>query len=155
VGHLVLYLCGYRDPERQRLSDATCTALQLANFWQDVSIDLKKDRVYIPQEVMAAHNYTDADLFAGREDQRFQAVMRDAVARARQLFHEGLPLPAMVDRRLAIDLALFSRGGLLVLDKIEQQDYRVLHNRPAIGKLERVGLLLGTLARLAFGRAAA
>ena len=59
VGRLVLYLCGYRDPERQRLSDATCTALQLANFWQDVSVDLQKDRVYIPLEVMAAHGYTD------------------------------------------------------------------------------------------------
>jgi squalene synthase HpnC len=154
VGRLLLYLCGYRDAERQRLSDATCTGLQLANFWQDVSVDLKKDRVYIPQSVMTAHGYSDAELFAGVEDERFQAVMKDVVDRARELFVQGLPLTTTVDRRLSVDLALFSRGGLLVLDKIQRQDYRVLHNRPAIGKLERVRLLLATLARAAFSRAA-
>ena len=154
VGRLVLYLCGYRDAERQRLSDATCTALQLANFWQDVSVDLEKDRVYIPQSVMAAHGYSEADLFAGVEDDRFRAVMRDVVDRARELFLEGLPLASTVDRRLSVDLDLFSRGGMRVLDKIEAQDYDVLHERPAIGKVERVRLLLGTLARAAFSKAA-
>jgi squalene synthase HpnC len=154
VGRLLLYLCGYRDSERQRLSDATCTALQLANFWQDVSIDLDKDRVYIPQEAMAAHNYSYAELFGGVEDARFQAVMKDVVDRARELFLEGLPLARTVDRRLSVDLELFSRGGLLVLEKIEHQDYRVLHKRPAIGKLERVRLLIGTLVRSIFSKAA-
>jgi squalene synthase HpnC len=154
VGRLLLYLCGYRDAERQRLSDATCTGLQLANFWQDVSVDLKKDRVYIPQSVMASHGYAEAELFAGVEDARFQIVMKEAVDRARSLFQEGLPLARRVDRRLAVDLELFSRGGMLVLDKIERQHYRVLHNRPAVGKLERVRLLLGTLARAAFHKAA-
>jgi squalene synthase HpnC len=154
VGRLLLYLCGYRDAERQHLSDATCTGLQLANFWQDVSVDLKKDRVYIPQEVMTRHGYSDRELFSGVEDARFQAVMRDVVARARELFMQGLPLARTVDKRLSVDLELFSRGGLLVLDKIERQQYRVLHNRPAIGKLERVRLLIATLARAAFTRAA-
>jgi squalene synthase HpnC len=154
VGRLLLYLCGYRDAERQRLSDATCTGLQLANFWQDVSVDLKKDRVYIPQEAMTRHGYTDRELFSGVEDARFQAVMRDAVSRARELFMEGLPLARTVDKRLSVDLELFSRGGLLILDKIERQQYLVLHNRPAIGKLERVRLLVATLARAAFTRAA-
>jgi squalene synthase HpnC len=154
VGRLVLYLCGYRDAERQRLSDATCTALQLANFWQDVSVDLRKDRVYIPVEVMERHRYCVGDLFAGREDDAFRAVMRDVSDRARELFLEGLPLTGMVDRRLSLDLDLFSRGGLRVLDKIAQMDYRVLHRRPAIGKAERVGLLLGSLARMVFQRAA-
>lgn len=155
VGRLLLYLCGYRDAERQRLSDSTCTALQLANFWQDVSVDLKKDRVYIPQEVMARHGYYDRDLFAGVEDERFQAVMRDAVDRARELFLRGLPLARTVDKRLSVDLELFSRGGLLVLDKIEGQRYKVLHARPAIGKFERARLLISTLVRSALpGRAA-
>jgi squalene synthase HpnC len=154
VGRLLLYLCGYRDPERQRLSDATCTALQLANFCQDVSVDLKKDRVYIPQSVMATHGYTEQQLFEGVENDRFRAVMKDVVDRARELFLEGLPLASTVERRLSIDLALFSRGGMLVLDKIERQDYRVLHNRPAIGKFERVRLLIATLARTAFSKAA-
>src|SRR2546429_2482683 len=71
VGHLVLYLCGYRDRERQALSDFTCTALQLANFWQDVSRDLEKDRIYIPADLMTAQGVTEADLFARRFDSRF------------------------------------------------------------------------------------
>jgi squalene synthase HpnC len=154
VGRLLLYLCGYTDAERQKLSDATCTALQLANFWQDVSVDLMKDRVYIPLEVMHRHNYTVDDLFAGRETPHFQAVMKEIVDRARTLFLEGLPLCGLVNRRLSLDLQLFSRGGMRVLDKIEQQDYRVLHARPAIGKVERVGLLIRTLARVMFTKAA-
>jgi squalene synthase HpnC len=154
VGRLLLYLCGYSDPERQKLSDATCTALQLANFWQDVSIDLKKDRVYIPLEIMERRGYTVADLFAGHETPAFEAVMKDVVGRARELFRDGLPLCDMVNRRLSLDLQLFSRGGMRVLDKIEQRNYKVLHERPAIGKVERVGLLIGTLARFVFSRAA-
>jgi len=158
VGRLVLYLCGYSDAERQRLSDATCTALQLANFWQDVAVDLEKDRVYIPLEVLARHGYSLDDLYARRMTPAFREVMREIVTRARDLFHEGLPLPAMVDRRLALDIDLFSRGGLRVLDKIAEQDYDVLSRRPAISKVERVWLLLGsvlrTAARVAVSRAA-
>jgi squalene synthase HpnC len=154
VGRLVLYLCGYSDAERQRLSDATCTALQLANFWQDVTVDMLKDRVYIPLDAMARQGYTVEELFARRFTPPFREVMREIVRKARDLFHEGLPLIGMVDRRLALDLDLFSRGGLRVLDKIEQQDFDVLAARPAISKAERVGLLLASLARRAFSRAA-
>jgi squalene synthase HpnC len=154
VGRLVLGLCGYRDAARQELSDATCTALQLANFWQDVIIDLAKDRVYLPVDVLERHGYPLDDLFARRFDDRFRAVMKEAIAVARELFVKGLPLADQVDRRLAIDLELFSRGGLKILDKIERQDYDVLRARPAISKTERVGLLLGALTRRAFSRAA-
>lgn len=147
VGRLVLYLCGYGDPERQRFSDFTCTALQLANFWQDVSVDLHKDRVYIPDEVMRRYGYSAADLFAGREDDSFRSVMTEVVDHTRALFHQGLPLIGMVDRRLSIDLDLFSQGGLRVLHKIERMDYKVLGQRPAIGKVERVGILLGSITR--------
>ena len=154
VGHLVLYLCGYSDPERQRLSDATCTALQLANFWQDVTVDQQKDRVYLPLNLLARHRYTVNDLFARRFDGRFREIMREAVETARSLFLTGLPLARMVDRRLAVDLELFSRGGMRVLEKIERQDYDVLSRRPSISKVERAGLLLGVLTRVAFSRAA-
>lgn len=154
VGRLVLYLCGYSDAERQRLSDATCTALQLANFWQDVTVDLLKDRVYIPLEVMSRHGYTLEELFARRFTPGFREVMREIVSRARALFQQGLPLARAVDRRLALDIDLFSRGGVRVLDKIEQQGYDVLRARPAISKAERVGLLVQSLARVAFLRAA-
>jgi len=149
VGRLVLYLCGYSDAERQRLSDATCTALQLANFWQDVAVDLEKDRVYIPLEALVRHGYTLDDLYARRTTPAFREVMREIVARARDLFVEGLPLASMVDRRLALDIDLFSRGGMRVLDKIAEQDYDVLSRRPAVSKAERIWLLLGSLFRAA------
>lgn len=154
VGRLLLYLCGYSDSARQALSDATCTALQLANFWQDVAVDLKKDRVYIPLDVMERHGYTFSDLSALKFNAAFAGVMREIVDLARGLFLKGLPLAATVDRRLAIDLDLFSRGGLRVLEKIEGQGYDVLSRRPAVSKAERVSLLLGAIARHAFRAAA-
>jgi squalene synthase HpnC len=154
VGRLVLYLCGYCDEERQRLSDATCTALQLANFWQDVTVDLLKDRVYIPLDVMERHGYTVEELFARRFTPAFREVMREIVGKAWGLFLEGAPLAARLDRRLALDIDLFSRGGMRVLWKIEQRGYDVLAARPAISKVERVRLLLDSLVRLAFRRAA-
>src|SRR2546423_2770185 len=86
VGHLVLYLCGYSDAERQQLSDYTCTALQLANFWQDVSVDLLKDRIYIPLEAIERHGYSVKDLLERRENSQFVGVMREVVERARELF---------------------------------------------------------------------
>jgi squalene synthase HpnC len=154
VGRLVLGLCGYRDPERQALSDATCTALQLANFWQDVIVDLEKDRIYLPLDLLDRHGYPVEALLQRRFDARFRAAMKEAVEVTRELFLKGLPLAGMVDRRLAIDLELFSRGGMKVLEKIERQNYNVLDARPAISKLERVGLLVGAVSRRAFSRAA-
>jgi len=154
VGRLVLYLCGYSDQERQRLSDYTCTALQLANFWQDVAVDMQIDRVYIPLEAIDRHRYSLDSLFAHRETPEFRAVMKEVVDRTRDLFHQGLPLVGMVNKRLSLDLDLFSRGGLRVLDKIEQQNYNVLGRRPAISKMERVGLLLSSLVRVTFSKAA-
>jgi squalene synthase HpnC len=142
VGKLVLRLCGYADQERDRLSDATCTALQLANFWQDVTVDLEKDRVYLPLHLFEKYGYSIEDLQARRFTNAFREMMRDAVDVARKLFHEGMPLTKTVRRRLAFDLELFSRGGLRVLDKIAAQDYDVLTKRPSISKPERVRLML-------------
>lgn len=149
VGRLVLYLGGYRDEERQRLSDATCTALQLANFWQDVTVDLKKDRVYLPLHLFEKHGYTVDELFALKCTPAFKAAMREAVDVAQELFERGLPLARKLDRRLALDIDLFSRGGMKVLDKIRAQDYDVLRGRPAISKSERVRLLVASLVRVA------
>jgi squalene synthase HpnC len=154
VGRLVLGLCGYQDEERYALSDATCTALQLANFWQDVIVDLEKDRVYLPLNALERHGYPVELLFERKFDQRFAAAMKDVVEVARDLFLKGLPLSNMVDRRLGFDLELFSRGGLKILDKIEQQEYDVLRARPKISKTERVSLLLGVMLRRAFAKAA-
>ena len=154
VGRLVLYLCGYSDPERQSLSDNTCVGLQLANFWQDVTVDLLKDRVYLPLDLLARHGYSVEELFTHKMTPGFTAAMREAVDFTRGYFEAGLPLIRMVDKRLSLDLELFSRGGMRILDKIEQQGYDVLSKRPKISKLERVGMLLGAMLRVALARAA-
>jgi squalene synthase HpnC len=155
VGRLVLGLGGYNDAKRYELSDATCTALQLANFWQDVSVDLGKDRVYLPLDLLARHNVTVDDIYARRFTPNFANAMREACGVARGLFEKGLALPPMLDRRLALDVTLFSRGGMYILDKIEQQGYDVLTARPYISKGERVRLLLRALVSFAIGRVAA
>jgi squalene synthase HpnC len=148
VGHLVLYLCGYRDAERQRLSDFTCTALQLANHWQDVTVDLHKDRVYLPLDLFRKNAYTVAELKSLIFDARFESIMREAVDVAQDLFEKGLPLIETVNRRLALDLELFSRGGMAILDKIRAQGYNILAKRPHIGKAERLRIVARCLPRL-------
>ena len=147
VGRLVLYLCGYRDEQRQRLSDATCTALQLANFWQDASRDLDKGRIYIPLDAAAAQGLTESDIVERRFDDRFIRLMQDLISRTRALFAEGWPLAKMVDSRLSVDLEMFSRGGIAVLEAIEAMGYDTLHKRPAISKLKRARLLGRTLVK--------
>ena len=149
VGRLVLYLCGYRDAGRQRLSDATCTALQLANFWQDVTRDLEKGRIYIPVEALAAHGLAEDDIVARRFDARYVSLMKQLVARTRQLFAEGMPLAQSVDGALRVDIEMFSRGGIAVLDAIEAIGYNTLERRPSVSK----GKQLRLLARALLGRA--
>ena len=154
VGHLVLYLCGYRDAERQALSDFTCTALQLTNFWQDVARDHDMGRVYIPLADMTAHGYRPEDLEQRRCNRNYRELMQDLVNRAHMLFLQGLPLVDRVDRRLAVDLELFSQGGLAILQKIRALDYNVLRTRPTLSKWDRLGLLARAVWRAGFGRPA-
>ena len=134
VGQLVLYLCGYRDAERFALSDKTCTALQLANFWQDVTRDMDKDRVYIPLEDMARFGYTEALLFQRKFTPEFAALIKFEVDRTRQMFDEGIALCGMVDKKVRLDIEMFNRGGLEVLRLIEKQGYDVLTRRPSVSK---------------------
>lgn len=141
VGRLVLYLGGYRDPERFALSDYTCTALQLANFWQDVSRDLDKDRIYIPLDLLGVAGLTESDLFERRFDDRYVQLMSGLVARTRELFQRGDPLPALVAPGLRVDIQLFARGGLAVLDAIEGIGYNTIQHRPSISGLKKCRLL--------------
>lgn len=141
VGHLVLYLGGYRDTERQQLSDYTCTALQLANFWQDVSPDFQKGRLYLPLEDLRKYGVTEAHIGLGQNTPQFIELMRFEVRRAREWFERGLSLVGEVSRELAIDIELFSRGGQEILNAIERQGYAVLGNRPAISKSRKLALI--------------
>ena len=152
VGRLVLYLCGYRDEARQELSDCTCTALQLANFWQDVSLDLDKSRLYIPLDALAEHGLTEADIAARKFDARYVALMKSLIARTRALFREGLPLAQTVEPFLRVDLEMFSRGGLAILDAIETSGYNTLAHRPALTKWTQMRLLASAFASRVFSR---
>jgi squalene synthase HpnC len=148
VGHLVLYVCGYSDEERQKLSDFTCTALQLANFWQDVSVDYAKGRIYLPLEDLRRFGVEEADIASRRNTPQFTEMMKFEVERAREWFRQGLPLVEKVDRELAIDIELFSRGGQQILNAIERQGFAVLGRRPAISKPRKLALV----ARAALGK---
>lgn len=147
VGHLVLYLCGYRDAERQQLSDYTCTALQLANFWQDVSIDFSKGRIYLPLEDLQRFGVSEADIQDSKNTPAFREMMRFEVKRAREWFAQGLPLAQKVTGKLAIDIELFSRGGIEILNAIGRQDYAVLGRRPVISKARKLRLLVRAALR--------
>jgi len=148
VGHLVLYLCGYRDSERQQFSDYTCTALQLANFWQDVSADFAKGRIYLPLEDLRRFGVSEAAIGDGENTSAFCEMMGFEVERAREWFAQGMPLITKVERELATDIELFSRGGQEILNAIERQGCAVLGRRPAISRARKLALV----ARAAVGK---
>jgi squalene synthase HpnC len=148
VGHLVLYLGGYGDAERQQLSNYTCTALQLANFWQDVVVDYGKGRIYLPLEDLRSFGVNVEDIVQRRATPQFIQLMKFEVERAREWFARGLPLVKKVDRELAIDIELFSRGGQEILNAIERQGFDVLRRRPVISKPRKLLLV----ARAAAGK---
>jgi squalene synthase HpnC len=151
VGHLVLYLCGHADPDRQQLSDYTCTALQLANFWQDVAVDFQKGRIYIPLEDMRRFGVAEEVITEGKATVGFLDLMRYEVARAREWFARGLPLEGKVSGELALDIELFTRGGQAILSAIENQGYDVLRSRPTISKSRKLALLGRALLRRVVG----
>ena len=147
LDELVLYVCGYRDEERQRLSDYTCTALQLANFWQDVIVDYAKNRIYLPLEDLRAFGVTEQQIAERRCTPGFIDLMKFEVQRAREWFERGLPLAGKLDKELAIDIELFSRGGQEILNAIEAQGYDVLKSRPALSKRRKFMLLARAAVR--------
>ena len=144
VGFLYLLLFGYDDEERRRLSDATCTALQLANFWQDVRRDWDKGRVYLPQEDMERFGYTEEELAEGVCTQAFRDLMAWEVERAQALFEQGLPMVEMLEGTSRLHVKLFSLGGMRVLDAIRAQDYDVLSKRPVVTGRRKAWLLANT-----------
>ena len=145
VGRIFLMLYGYRDERRFALSDATCTALQLTNFLQDVKRDYEKGRIYLSAEAMAEHGVEESDLAGRRAGISLKELMASEVARARAHFALGLPLMDAVRGHLRVDIGLFSRGGLAILDKIERSDHDTLASRPVLSGREKVGLLVSTL----------
>ncbi|MGO9600907.1 MAG: squalene synthase HpnC [Isosphaeraceae bacterium] len=152
VGHLVLHVAEAFTQENARLADMTCTALQLANFWQDVARDLAIGRIYLPRQDRDHFGYGDADLKALRFTPAFAALLRYKVGQARALLEEGRALVPRIAGALAVDVDLFSRGGLAILDRIEECGYDVLTARPALSKWTKVALLGRALVGLGLAR---
>lgn len=151
VGRMVLHVLGYRDERRQRLADATCTGLQLANFWQDVAVDWEKGRVYLPQEDLKRFGVDESAIANRTASPEFRDLLRFEVDRARALFQEGRTLESLVDRRARLDVRLFRLGGEAALGAIERAGYDVLTARPAVSKRRKAWLALTNGARLKTG----
>ena len=145
VGRLVLLISGYREESIALLSDKICTALQLANFWQDVVEDWERDRRYLPADLMMHFGVTDDDISARRFTPQFQALMQHLVTYTREMLSEGSVISQHVDRELATTLDLFRKGGESILDAIAAQNYDTLKSRPAVSKTRKVQLLAGAV----------
>ena len=151
---MVLYVLGDRSEESHRLSDATCTALQLANFWQDVKRDHDMGRIYLPLEDMERFGYTEENLAAGLVNDNLRKLMTFEVNRAQELFEQGYALIERLNGRFKLDIALFTKGGMSILEAIRRQQYDVLTNRPVVTSGRKLWLMASTALRLTLRRAA-
>lgn len=142
IGRLVLLLFGYKDPSLLQLSDKICTGIQLVNHWQDIAIDLSKDRVYLPEEDLHRFGYSYQDLSAQCLNDPFRSLMRFEISRARSLFYEGQPLLKALDRRLRWQVSLMWLGPMRILEKLEEVDFDIFRSRPTLSKKEIVQLFL-------------
>jgi hydroxysqualene synthase len=141
IGRLILLLFNYRSETMMQLSDNICTALQLTNFWQDVSVDLQKDRIYIPLDDLKKFNYSEQELLNQNVNSNFCNLIAFQLQRTEKLFAEGKPLLSMVGKDLSLELKLTWNGGTSILRKIHQQDYDVLTKRTRLSTLDKLGLL--------------
>ena len=145
VGRLVLMIFGYRDEKLLQLSDHICTALQLANFWQDIAIDRQKDRLYIPLEDMERFGYSLGEWKNGILGNTFKELMKFQVERTRELFYRGAELPSLVERDLQLELKLVWFGGMSILKKLDRIKYDVVHHRPVLKGFNKAMILLRAL----------
>ncbi len=152
IGRLILLLFGYRDAERHLMSDSICTGLQLANHWQDVAVDLRKDRVYLPEEDLQRYGLSIAALKTQSVSPAFCELMKFEVDRARQLFASGKPLCTLVGGRLGVELRVVWSGGAKILNAIEENGYDVFRKRPVITKRDKLQILFRALRKEAFKR---
>jgi squalene synthase HpnC len=152
VGRLVLWVCGYKDEPLALLSDKVCTALQLANFWQDVVEDAERGRRYIPAEDMLRFGVEDGQLEGRVFTPEFRGMVESLVLRTRAMLRQGGAISSHVDKDLAITLDLFRKGGDAILDGITAEDFDVLRGRPVVTKVKKLSLLAGAvLAKLRAG----
>ncbi len=147
VGRLVLLLFDYREQRLHELSDQICTGLQLTNFWQDVAVDMRKDRIYLPQDEMQRFGVGVDGLRERRFSPEFADLLRFQVERAKEFFERGRSLPGLVSGRLAFELRLTWLGGMRILERIEENGFDTLQARPEITTADKIGLLIKSLRR--------
>lgn len=147
VGRIVLHLCRQVSDQNCAWSDSICTGLQLANFWQDVSRDLDIQRIYLPAEDRDRFGVLREGLIARQTTEAFAELMKFEVDQARDLLVAGLPLVDVLPGPLQVDIELFARGGLRILQRIERLNYRVLETRPVVTKLDAIRMLISSLGR--------
>jgi squalene synthase HpnC len=152
IGRLVLLLFGYRDEQRHELSDQICTALQLTNHWQDIAIDLDKDRIYLPQDDLLQFGLSVEALTNRNATSDFKSLMKFEVDRARAMFSHGKPLCVSVSGRLGLELRSVWLGGICILDRVEQNGYDVFKRRPVITSSDKLKILLVAASKMAFRR---
>jgi squalene synthase HpnC len=145
VGRLVLWVCGYREEQLGLLSDKVCTALQLANFWQDVLEDAERGRRYIPGDAMVRYGVDEGQIEGRIFTPEFRAMIEILVAQTREMLLEGGAISKHVDKELAVVLDLFRKGGEAILNGIAAQDFDVLRGRPVVSKARKLGLLVEAL----------
>lgn len=145
VGRLVLYIFNYRSELMMMHSDNICTALQLTNFWQDASVDLGKDRIYVPQEDLGQFGVSEEDIIRRVSSMHVRKLISFEVARTERLFREGKPLLQEVGRDLRFELKLTWYGGMNILNKIKSQGYDVFRKRPRLSPFDKLKLFLRTL----------
>jgi phytoene synthase len=146
IGRLVLLLHGKREEELHLLSDHICTGLQLANFWQDVAVDLEKDRMYLPEDDRAKYGVTEEQLLARRCDENYRALLKFQVDRTQGIFDQGAPLTKKLRGLLRLEIRLTWLGGTTILRRIEAQNYDTLNHRPKLHKADFAWLFLKALA---------
>jgi squalene synthase HpnC len=140
VGRLVLRIAGYRDADLDKSSDALCTALQLTNFWQDLAVDWRRGRLYVPLSERDAAGAVDADLDTARMTAAWQAALGRAAARTRALFEAGRPVCDAVRGRLGYELRLTWLGAMRVLGRLESSGFDVFRRRPSLGTADAPAL---------------
>lgn len=152
VGRLVLHLFKQDTKENLKLSDYICTALQLTNFWQDVAIDLKKDRIYLPQDEMERFSITDQDLFSRQYDENFRRLLAFQISRTKEIFMRGKPLGLHLTGKLGIEIRLTWLTGMTILKKISQNGHDVFNNRPKLSKWDFVKMFFIAINKKSYAK---
>ncbi len=151
----MLWVCGYREEALGLLSDKVCTALQLANFWQDVVEDAERGRRYVPGDAMVRFGVAEGQIEGRVFTPEFRAMIQSLVVRTREMLLEGGEISKRVDKELAVTLDLFRKGGEAILNGIAAQNFDVLRGRPVVSKARKLGLLVeALLGKLRAGMAA-